>query len=45
MNIVVGKSTPELQTIMDREVQTSIRKAVGRVRKDSTINKNNLKYL
>ena len=45
MDIVVGKSKAELQTRMDREVQSSIRKAVGGIRKDSTINKNNLKYL
>ena len=45
MNTVVGISTAELHARMDREVQTSIRKAVGRIRKDSIINKNNLKYL
>ena len=44
MNVAVRKSTAELHTTMGREVQTSIR-IKERIMKDSTVNKNNLKYL
>ena len=50
MDIVVGKYTAKLHTSMNGEVQTSIgnknHEGKGvRKRKDSTINKNNHKYL